>query len=451
MLLRLWPVVYCEADLKIVWYILFLSILSFGAESWTTSGELDKYPRSSYITALGRSVKSLDEARQNAIIAVKQQISVSVRSTLKQKKLEVSIDNDDASMSDFKKSAQLSVSGEITGVEIVKTTQTDGMYIALAALNKLKFSSHLMTTIVELNEGISQKVTQAKTDFKTQKISDAITRLLSAEADIDQFKEVRRLLSATTIITEVDQPAFSKLDISLQVEKIIKSLELDVESGQGQTISLGVTQSVPFVLAVSSTGKPVSGIGIQIKDNRNKKVLSSVSDSKGVVQFDIAALNQEPRSHSYTVSVDLDVASSLQKAVKGIDVVLNYSIKVKMCRVKVVVLNKSSASKVNVTKAVTQLLSKQMIEHSSSSDNTLTIVIESKEAALVKGLSKKSSFIKTLVTLSGTLKVGAKTAHSFEEQKNGLASNFTKATAAGIQKMKFKNAVNIQQLSCSDK
>ncbi len=442
---------YCEADLKIVWYILFLSILSFGAESWTTSGELDKYPRSSYITALGRSVKSLDEARQNAIIAVKQQISVSVRSTLKQNKLEVSIDNDDASMSDFKKSAQLSVSGEITGVEIVKTTQADGMYIALAALNKRKFSSHLMTTIAELNEGIAQKVTQAKADFKTQKISDAIARLLSAESDIDQLKEVRRLLSATTIITEVDQPAFSKLDISLLLEKIIKSFELNVESGQGQTITLGVTPSAPFTLTVSSSGKPVSGIGVTIKGKRNKKVLSNISDSKGLVHFDLETLNQEPGSHSYRVSVDIDIASSLQKALNELDVILNYSIKAKVCRANVIIRNKSSASNAKVTKAVRQLLSKQMIKHSSSSDNTLTIVIKSKEAALVKGLSKKSSFIKTLVTLSGTLKIGAKTVHIFEEKKSGLASDFTKATAAGIQKMKFKSAVKIQQLSCPDK
>ncbi len=442
---------YCEADLKIVLCILFLSILSFGAESWTTSGELDKYPRSSYITALGRSVKSLDEARQNAIIAVKQQISVSVRSTLKQKKLEVTIDNNDASMSDFKKSTQLSVSGEITGVEIVKTSQVDGMYVALAALNKQKFSSHLMTTITEINQGISQKVTQARTDFKTQKISDAITRLLSAEADIDQFKEVRRLLSATTIITEMDQPAFSKLDISLQVEKIIKSLEFDVLSGQGQTISLGVTQPDPFVMIVSSAGKAVSGIGVTIKGKRNNTVLSDASDSKGLVRFDIARLNQEPGNHSYRVSVDFDVASSLQRALKELDVLLNYSIKTKVCRANVVITNKSSASNGEVTKTVQQLLSKQMIEHSSSSDNTLTIVIESKKAALVKGLSKKSSFVKTIVTLSGTLKMGAKTVHSFKEKKNGLASDFTRATAAGIQKMKFKNAVKIHQLSCSDK
>lgn len=151
-----------RAVTSIMCILLFFMSHIWAESSWIDSGELNSYPKSHFISAVGRSTKNLDEARQNAQVAVQQQIVARVSSTSKQKLSEVSI-NDKSALSDsFSKSARVSISGEIKGIEIVKTMEKGGVFYAFAALNRASFSSNLSLMISEKNRALEESVSAAK-------------------------------------------------------------------------------------------------------------------------------------------------------------------------------------------------------------------------------------------------------------------------------------------------
>ncbi len=427
--------------------LLLFSMIAFlfaEIDYWTENGYIVRYPQSQYFYAVGQSNKSQEAANSDALIEVKKQISLTVKSTEKLKEYDEVSGSVHKQSSIYQSRIRLTTEGDIHGIEVVETSKKKGKYYAFAILNKKNFASNCKANIREDQKALKKLYKESQVAIDEANIATALMKLGDAKKRIKNIILNRTLLSAAEPVTAKEELPVTESDIHALYAQCINELTVEKVSGDKQEIIVGDVPEEPFMLQVTANGIGVPNIPFVLKKS-GKKLMVKSSGRGGMVTFFLADLaDSEKGKHTYHVEPTLKVSSKYRKQLKQFRLKFSYKVEGFPAYAKVVVNLPSNLEKSrnSIEKSVIKLLAKYDIVDDPCNCITLTVSVDSKKKSDIKGVSKSRSFVQSAV--SATFVVSDKKGHSlisFDKKSKGTGSDFIKSTTNGISGLKAKEDI----------
>ena len=425
--------------------LLVIATAALANDQWVTAGRDIEYPNDLYFVGVGMSERGPEAAKQNAMVEVKKQITVKVNASTLDEQMSLSAGGRETSINRVESRSRLTTSGDVQGIEVVKTAQKGNITYALAVLDKKKFIANCRAKIAELKGQLAKLVETASADIGAAKIGEALRKLSEAKSVIADILDERTLLSAAAEITKTEQLNYTLTDIGALYEKCVGSIRMVKVSGDNQTFAVGMAPADPFVVKVStSDGSAVSMIPVAIMDG-SKRLAEKFTDDNGKAGLLLGEkADMSAGSHSYTVSITLPVSSEAEKYLTAQAQTFGYTVRSNPCfaKVDVDVSPALASDRDDIVKKVITRLSKFDIKHDPEAENTLKVMVTAVEAGGVRGLSQNSSFIKTEVTMAFALvDENGKELASLQATAKGLGGSVSKSAAQGIDNVKIEKDI----------
>jgi TolB-like protein len=436
--------------------VILFTCLSFAGDQWVTTGRDIEYPNDLYFVGVGMSERGPDAAKQNAMVEVKKQITVKVNASMLDEQVSLTAGGRETSANRIESRSRLTTSGEVQGIEVVKTATKGKTTYALAVLDKKNFIANCRATIAELKKQLARLMETAGEDIGAAKISSALSKLSGAKKAIGDIVETRTLLSAAGEVTKAEELNYTMTDIAALYEKCVSSVRLSKVSGDNQAFAVGMVPSEPFVVqAATADGGPVPMLPVALMDG-NKQCVEKFTDDKGRAELLLGEkADMSAGSHSYTAVIALQVSSDAKKYLAAQAQTFGYTVQSNPCfaKVQVEVSPTLSRGRDDIVKKVIARLSKYDIKNDPEAENTLKVMASAVEAGGVQGLSQSSSFIKTDVTLAMTLvDENGKEIASIQGAAKGMGGSVVKSASQGIDNVKIdKDLKPLLDKLCSTK
>jgi TolB-like protein len=427
---------------QILSIMLFICLTAaFASDQWVTTGRDIEYPNELYFVGVGMSERGPEAAKQNAMVEVKKQITVKISASTLDEQFSLTTGNQEVSANRIESRSRLVTSGDVQGIEVVKTATQGNITYALAVLDKKNFTSNCRAKIVELKKQLEKLMTDANADIGSAKIGAALDKLSEAKKTVMEIGDERTLLSSAGEITAAEGLNYTMTDIAALYEKCVSSIRMAKISGDNQTFAVGMVPSDPFVVMVSTAdGAPVPMLPVAVFEG-NKKVLEKFTDDKGKAALMLGEkADMSVGAHSYTAGISLQVSSAAKKYLSAQDQTFGYTVQSNPCfaNVQVDVSQTLFRDRDEITKKVIARLAKYDLKNDPQAENTLKVMVSAVEAGGVEGLSQSSSFIKTEVTLSITLiDEDKKEAASIQASAKGIGGSVAKSAVQGIDNVKI--------------
>jgi len=185
--------------------LLAIALTAFAGDQWVTAGRDIEYPNDLYFVGVGLSERGPDAAKQNAMVEVKKQITVKVNASMLDEQMSLTAGGRETSINRIESRSRLTTSGDVQGIEVVKTATQGKITYALAVLDKKNFVSNCRAKIAELKTRLAKLVEAATADIGAAKIGAALGKLSEAKSVIADILDERTLLSAAAEITKAEQ------------------------------------------------------------------------------------------------------------------------------------------------------------------------------------------------------------------------------------------------------
>ena len=433
----------------------FIIAQAFAGDQWVTTGRDIEYPNDFYFVGVGLSERGPEAARQNAMVEVKKQITVKVNASMLDEQMSLSTDGRETSINRVESRSRLTTSGEVQGIEVVKTATQGKITYALAVLDKKNFVANCKAKIAELKGQLAKLADGAKADIGAAKLGSALSKLSEAKKLIADILDERTLLSAAAEVTKAEELNYTLTDIAALDEQCISSIRITKVSGDNQVFAVGIVPADPFVVKVAAAdGAPVSMLPVAIMDG-SKRLVEKFTDDKGKAELLLGEkADMSVGSHSYTVAITLQVSSDAKKYLTAQAQSFGYTVQSNPCfaKIDVDVSQTLASGRDDIIKKVMTRLSKYDIKHDPQAENILKVTVSAVEAGGVQGLSQSSSFIKTDVTMVLTLLDDGKELATVQGSAKGIGGSVAKSAAQGIDNLKIdKDLKPLIEKICSAK
>lgn len=256
---------------KLFLFILLLlpCVIQAADPAWITTGVIDEYRNSKYLTALGDGT-SLEDARKSAYARLAEQIKVNIssesdifkeyRSTLESSSQQENVN------------IRISTSVNLENIEGIKIVdqyfQTESnTHYAFAVLNKLKTATNLLFGIEEDLAQIRAQHEEAVKSINSGQVSEGIKNLTQLT---HIFAKVTADLELHKLFADPSTASLSKsnvLDLIKEVDNSLKTILARVQvlafnAQKSGSPELGVDE--PYQLAFSYQGQPLQRVPVQI-------------------------------------------------------------------------------------------------------------------------------------------------------------------------------------------
>lgn len=423
-------------------FVLGCAALVLAGDEWMITGKDIAYPQELYFVGIGMSERSQEAAKQNAVVEVRKQISVSVSASMLDEQYSLVSGGKESAGSRTESRARLSTSGEMQGIEVVKTGTKGKAFFALAVLDKKNFESNCRAAIAEARTELATLIEGAKADIAAAKTGAALTKLSAAKKAITKILDQRKLLSAVATVTDAEKLPYTQTDIALLYEQCVSGLRMVKSGGDNQSFAVGMVPAEPFSVTVTVQGAPAPGIPVNLLAAPNKTVLTRYTDDAGVATFILGEnADMSAGSHSYTAAIALSVSDALKKVLAAQNQQFSYTVVSNPCFAKLVVdvSPNLAEGRDDIAKKIMARLSKYDIKDDPGADATLLINVSATETGNVQGLSENNTFIKTDVNLIMTLKDDAgKELGSLNAKGKGTGGNLIKSAVNGAENVKVE-------------
>jgi TolB-like protein len=430
--------------------------IAFAGDQWVSAGRDIEYPNDLYFVGIGMSERGPDAAKQAAMVEVKKQITVKVSASMLDEQSSFIAGGKETSMNRVESRSRLTTSGEVQGIEVVKTALKGKLSYALAVLDKKNFVSNCRAKIAELKKQLAQLMEAASADIAGAKVGAALRKLSDAKKVIADILDQRTMLSAAGEITKAEELNFTMTDIASLYEKCVSSIRMTKVSGDNQAFAVGMVPSEPFVVQVATTdGTPVALLPVALLEG-TKRVFEKFTDDKGRAELLLGEkADMSAGSHSYAAAISLPVSSDAKKYLTAQNQTFSYTVQSNPCfaKISVDVSQTLASGRDDIEKKVVTRLSKYDIKNDPESENSLKVTVSAIDAGGVQGLSQSSSFIKTDVTLVMTLvDESGKELASLQGTAKGTGGSLVKSASQGIDNVRIdKDIKPMLEKMCSAK
>lgn len=424
----------------------FLMPLAAYTQQWFATGEDPAYPRMVYFVGVGMSRSSLDEAKNNAVVEVKKQISVNINASVldKQESL-IQGGSEVSSMQKSESRARLTTRGEVQGIEVAKTAQQDGIFYSLAVLDKQNFASNCKAKIGEQSAALERYMSAARDAIGAGNIAPALTNLGAARQALTSMARQRTLLSAAEEISMAQKFPYTVTDIDLLYEKCITSITMEKISGDRQKMQLGEAPNRPLVIAVSINNTPAGGVPVNLVTTDDVIVDTRYTSDNGRASFELLADKVAGTgTHKFTVQLGLQVSGRLKRKLfsEREHFLLKVEGKPVAVDITVNVADDLLSASDKIKQKLIVALSQQGLGYNPSACARLTVNISATEGGYVQGLSASRTFLRTNVDASFTLaKKGGQNLQSFSASGKGMGSTKGNSVAKAIEKLSIRSQV----------
>ncbi len=437
---------------KMIW--IFISVATVwtahASDAWMQSGADAAYPRELYFVGVGMSERGQDEARTNAVIEVKKQISVHVNASLLDKQTSVKTGDTEESSSSTQSRARLSTRGDVQGIEVVKTGQKESVFYALAVLDKQNFAANCRTIIAENKQKLEARMSAARKALGSGAVGAALKELAAARKALKKIHEQRTLLSAASQLTEKEQVNYTESDIDQLAEKCMASVETDIVSGNRQEVAAGEEPAFPLVVEVTAGSSPAPMIPLELVGENGDILVTEYTDENGRAQFELGNKTAtEIGRHSVSARIALNVSASARKILDAQTQRFTYTVSAKAVHVAIEVNLPSQleTEKALIRKKLVKRMAKYNIMDYPQSCFKLVADVSAQETGRVDGVSASRTFVKTAVDANFMLYDKQQRQQlSFTASGKGVGSTVAKSTAKAIGELRVKsNAARIAE------
>ncbi len=428
---------------NIVTLISILVTIASASDSWTTKGSDPAYPRELYFVGVGMSERGISEAKTNAVVEVRKQISVKVNASLLDVQTSETINGVEKTAAEVKSRAHLRTKGEIQGVEIARTAEKDGIFYALGVLDKQIFVSNCKAVIHEKKQLLESKMTSASSALNRGEIGTMLKELDIARTALAQLHEQRSLLSAAAEITEKEQTKYSRNDIDNMAERSIAGIGLEKVSGNKQTVSAGASPEKPFVLKATVGESPAPMLPVNLLDESGEILKTGYTDSEGHIEFflDEAASTQAGR-HVCRATIGIELSGDKADILTGKEQTFSYTVVADAAHVRVslVLAEPLKSEEALLRKKIVHRLAKYNVNDFAGACHELAVDVSAEENGRIQGVSASRSMVKSVVNVTFTLMDShGKQLLSFAADGKGTGSTLGKSVATALSQLRIKH------------
>ncbi|MGM0589428.1 MAG: LPP20 family lipoprotein [Bacteroidota bacterium] len=254
--------------LSVLLGLLFIASTSWAqkAPNWYDRGSLPDYPQSQYITGVA-AASSPEAASDRVSKEIAEQIRVNIQSTTESVQKEVMTNNSAAFQETFESAVTSTVNETISGIEVVRQSESSGTFYVFGVLDKNKYLNSLRGRLDNQKKSIRTLVDEADQFASNGKIVAAIDNYSSAMEQIPKFYSDKSLYDALSDTPYPLAQQFAVSDIESELRNLLSNIEIDVISGNRQTGMSGEPLSEPinFKLLYRYRGNEVTLSGVTVK------------------------------------------------------------------------------------------------------------------------------------------------------------------------------------------
>ncbi|MCU0610075.1 MAG: LPP20 family lipoprotein [Chitinispirillaceae bacterium] len=423
--------------------ILLAAAVLSADDTWTTSGKDADFPQERFFVGIGISGQSQDAAKQNALVEVRKQLSVSISSTVLEEQSSIKIGKKERATNRTDSRTKLSTSGEVQGIEVVKTAKRGKGYYALAVLDKKHFAGTCRSVISELQKEITGLVDDARVDLRSAQNGPAVIKLSAAQRILERLMDIRKLLSAAAALADADKLPVTHSDIAQLYEQCASSLKMAAASDSRQSCTVA-SPAKPIAVIVTASGTPAPGIPVSLLDERDSAVQKTVTGDDGVARFPLneAGAVLPVGKHTFTAVIALSVLPECAKILAVQNRVFSCTVTSDPGFARLAIsIDKNLLPEIKAIENKTaELLSRYDIRQDPTAESTLLVSVSAtgndtgrvRNADVTLSLLLRDDDNREILSLKGF--------------GRGAGESFVKAALSGIEKTGFDNGI-IEMLS----
>ena len=406
-------------------------LVSISFANWTETGADPSLPSEVYFVGLGISEKSLELAKRQAQNDIQKQIRVSLNSRFYDELESKKIRGKEHQFENQKMKMFAVGFGELEGVQISKTSEINGVYYALASLDKSLFAENLIQKIKRLNLAIDDEVNQSDQYLVNQKVDAALQHLFKARLKLLESEDLLKSLRAVQAPSKDLFSVYTEEKLMIKIEDGLNTLKSEQISGFDQAIDLGELPTEPFVIKVTSDNQPISSFEYLVLQDGNE-IGTVLSDENGeVVYYASDKIITRPGLNTLSFEPSLKVSSKFKRKLRRLTSNFSFQVKGKS---QSFFISFDGIESEKSEQSLVKKLERAGFLNDSKSENVLEVDVKASVLKKVQGISESSSFQKINLELNFTHGDS-----SIIIESSGMGRSIEKAKANAIEKLNFNS------------
>jgi len=361
--------------------LLLCTILSGSVDAkmpeWAETNTHPEYPSSRYLLGVGISESSSDEAKNRARVDVMKQIRVQITSEMVDVQESLQIGEQEYYQNQIRSRTEMLVQETVSGMQVVETTEAEGVFYALAALDRNRFVSGLEQDMEDGVQAINQGMSDADRMVREGRIAPALANLTQAYDRSSKVLSKRVLIRAISSVPFMLEGVVGPAKVLSNMREILAHLRLEKVSGDGQTVEPQAALAEPLVarLVVVQTSQettPVEGMTIRFAAVR-KKIREVITDKNGSAQTDAMAYTDRAVGRITARPVLSGIPPEVSRDLPITEVVFYYAVEREGYPVQIAITMEDGAPAPKVEAKLTKAL------------NKLGYVVDAESPILLKG------------------------------------------------------------------
>ncbi|MBW7887630.1 MAG: LPP20 family lipoprotein [Bacteroidetes bacterium] len=397
--------------------------------SWYTTQNHPSFPKSTYLIGVGSGsgVTGLDAAKKTALADLVSQLRVQIQSEMNSVTKSYKMNDDEDLYSDFKKQTRTVVSDELTGAEIAETyvDPSSAIAYAMAVLNKITYSQSIAA---ELESGWKQAADlreQAKEYFGKGRLVEAIQSIHQIRQVIAPLFAKQVLHNAVAGKPFASQYIFNPNALQSDIRSFLSNVVIEKKMGDNQKGKIGEPFGMPLMVSVfvkqGESKVPCNGVPVEFVYGEKTILGTGVTDEQGNAALLTTIKPVVNGGIQARISLP-DLGREFQKNIAASAVTFKYTAAASDKKFSLQVQSSSKKISDNLSKKITQAVTKAGYTISPSSDLVLKVETQSGSPIKVEGMAGTlySCQLDVIVTLS--------------EKKSAMIKSSAKFSAKGVGK-----------------
>jgi len=391
---------------------------------------------------------SFEKALADAQMQIAQQISVRVQGFSELRTLDIETDGKAFYSHSIEKSTRLSVDRNITGIEVLSSSEKDGVYEVHAGLDKARLVTSLRGELDLLSSSAQQLVADAKAMAEQGKPLISVKNYLDAQALVPGIYAQKSIYDSFASQTYIIPAEITIPALESSMRDLISRIGFKVVSGDNQSAPDGMDLPAPVVFMAmyrspANEEVPIPAYPVKVSYGDASPITKGETDSAGLYAVKVKSHRLDGQNQVLIRSDALMLPDYLARLAAS--AVATYQVEAaQKTEVAVIVTNERGLRMEDVERMVAKALSGSGFVISEQADLELNGVLSTESVKQVEGLSGTSYVANVRLDLQLNRRSTGLGLGSFSASGTGMS---TKGEAEAIRDANGKISINSKKLT----
>jgi len=308
---------------------LFSQLLSAAnIPKWYSDAKLSGYSDKEYYIGVGEG-NTFQDALNNAQVYIASQLKVSISSNIESSQMSIESNEENYFKEVFSENIKSAVDESISGVETVKSKKYNKRFYVFAVLNKKKYANSLKAELDKLISSIKSYIGSARIAKKDGKIITSVQHYIDAQNIIPEFYSKKSTFDAIAKKPYMLKEDYTLGLISSETSNIISNINIEISSGDKQSVIEGMPFPKPFVFNASfgELNKPIKNMPVIVRFVDGEIADKGITSDQGILESFIIGYAVKNGVNKITAKPDFGGLPSIyKKYLKNTGAIATYSI-----------------------------------------------------------------------------------------------------------------------------